>query len=328
MPSLFATALLPFVVLVGVYHVQHYVFRTPFVVHNNNGIIVISGASSGIGRDAAEVLAKQGYHVFAGVRRQADADSITQTNIATLHPLFLDVTDHDWCVEAITTVSEFRASSGLPFVALINNAGITHTQLVEYHDLSSARAIFETHIFGVIDLVQLSLPMIRKDKGRIIMIGSVSGFVAPPLTGITSASKFALEGLSDALRREVDELGVSVSIIQPGYVSTPIHAKQGLGQGSNRLHYAVGARPDVTPDEIIATYPHIYNDAAHNRRQEVEANGNEVAVTTTAIVHAVKDPYPLTRYLVAGAGGLPAFVISWLAWALPDKAEDFVVKNF
>jgi short-subunit dehydrogenase len=327
MAGLFVTALIPILILAVVYYLQHHLFRTPFVVHNS-GIIVISGASTGIGRDAAEVLAKQGYHVFAGVRKESDAQSITQSNIATLHPLFLDVTNHNSCVEAIKQVDEFSAAHGLPYVALVNNAGIGQSQMIEYHDLNAAKAIFDTNIFGVIDLVQLSLPQLRKSKGRIINIGSISGFVATPLSGVYASSKFALEGLTDALRREVSDFGVSVSVVEPGFVNTPIHAKQGLGTSSSPYQFSKGARTDVTTEEIVATYPHIYNEVAHTKRMEMEANGSEVSVTTAAIVHAVKERYPLTRYPVAGAGGFPASIISWMAWSLPDKAEDFVLGMF
>jgi NAD(P)-dependent dehydrogenase (short-subunit alcohol dehydrogenase family) len=142
------------------------------------GIVVISGASSGIGRHAAVHLAGNGYTVFAGVRKEADADSILNLQVKGLHPVLLDVTNHDSCVSALDTVKQFSRESGLPIVGLVNNAGVSRKFPAELHDLSDIRRLFDTNFFGMIDLTQIFIPVLRESKGRIVMISSLSGLVS------------------------------------------------------------------------------------------------------------------------------------------------------
>jgi NAD(P)-dependent dehydrogenase (short-subunit alcohol dehydrogenase family) len=307
------------------YVLINYLFQATFTVHSK-GVILITGASTGIGRHAAESLALKGFHVFAGVRKESDANSIKSAKIDTLHPLILDVTQHESVVSAIHEVARFVEESSLPLVAVINNAGVARMQTAEFHSLDDARDVFATNYFGVLDMVQQTLPMLRQSKGRILMISSVAGFVGAPLYGVYSGSKFALEGLSDVLRREVADMGISVSVIQPGYVKTAISGKQDMSTEVS-LYSKTGARDGFSAEEVGATYPHLYNERQRDKKKKDIDSGSSVDVTTEAIVHAVTDPHPRARYTVASGGGLPAWVISWVMWSLPDRVKDFVVMK-
>ena len=190
--------LLPFL-----YYVIQLSFRKEFVVHEK-GIVLISGASTGqlfhivlfflphdefviikfkylinccvgIGRHAAETLAQDGYKVYCGVRKEKDKESILSVNNPNLVPVIFDVTNHETNVEAIETIKSDMVSSKLPFVALVNNAGISRRMAAEFHDMNDIHKVFDTNVFGMMDLTQLSLPLLRESKGRIVMISSVNG---------------------------------------------------------------------------------------------------------------------------------------------------------
>lgn len=153
----------------------HYSLRKEYTVHTA-GAVLVSGASSGIGRDAAVRLAAAGYTVFAGVRKSSDAEKLLNSKVPNLLPVMLDVTDHASCAAAIRTVSQHVEDKRVPFVGLVNNAGISRRGIAEFHSLEDARAVFDTNVFGLIDLTQLALPLLRKSRGRIVMISSIAGF--------------------------------------------------------------------------------------------------------------------------------------------------------
>ena len=172
----------------------------------------------------------------------------------------------------------------LPFIALVNNAGIANSKLIEYFDTNEAKALFDTNFFGVIDLTQQVLPLLRSSKGRIIMISSVSGFVTPVLGGIYSASKFAMEALSDGLRRETLSLGISVSVIQPGFIKTDM-----LTDIRNQVTYEV----NVTDKQRL--YTSTLNEKKIDELIYMMAQGVPADVTSKAIEHAIFSPQPHTR---------------------------------
>jgi NAD(P)-dependent dehydrogenase (short-subunit alcohol dehydrogenase family) len=122
-------------------------------------------------------LADRGYRVYAGVRRDKDVGMITELGKSNLFPLLVDVSSHPSCVQAIEFLTQETQRLGLPFVALVNNAGVSRKLPVEFHELSDAKRVFDTNYFGVLDMVQLSLPLLRKSQGRIIMTSSITGFI-------------------------------------------------------------------------------------------------------------------------------------------------------
>lgn len=178
-------------------------------------LIVISGASTGIGAATARELAARGYHVLAGVRRDRDGDTIRGERI---EPVMLDITDEDH----VRALAARVAADRRPLRALINNAGIEINGPVEVLPLETWRRQFEVNLFGHIAVIQTLLPALRRSRGRVVTISSVGAEAVLPIYGAYAGSKAALEAASDALRREVSTQGVQVVIVQAGGVRTPM----------------------------------------------------------------------------------------------------------
>src|SRR5881275_206737 len=175
-------------------------------------IALVTGASSGIGQATAELLAAHGFTVF-GTSRTPVQDQRSYTWLP------MDVRSDDSVQAAVQSLLAQAGRIDL----LVNNAGYVQFGAIEESSIADAQAQLDTNLFGVIRLVQAVLPVMRQQgSGRIINISSLVGHVAPPHLGPYSTSKFALEGLSEALSEEVRPFGVSVSLVEPGYVNTPI----------------------------------------------------------------------------------------------------------
>jgi NAD(P)-dependent dehydrogenase (short-subunit alcohol dehydrogenase family) len=191
--------------------------------------VVITGASTGIGFAACQVLIQHGFHVFGSVRTPTDAERLTKQLGKGYTPLIFDVTDPDAVNEAAVTVK--RALEGQRLAGLVNNAGIAVAGPLAYLPLERFRLQLEVNLLGVHTVTQAFLPMLGIDPngkgkpGRIVNISSVSGRLAVPFLGAYAASKFGLEGYSDSLRRELMLFGINVILIEPGAIVTPIWDK-------------------------------------------------------------------------------------------------------
>ena len=186
--------------------------------------VLITGASTGIGEDAALHLDRLGFNVFAGVRKEKDADALRQKASDRLHPLIIDVKDSDSIAAAIAEIEKVVEGTGLD--GLINNAGIVVSGPLEFIPLDAAREQFEVNVIGQIAVTQACMPMLRKATGgRIINIGSIAAIVPKPFAGLYAASKAAMEALTDSLRMELAQWGIEVIIIEPGSIATPIWEK-------------------------------------------------------------------------------------------------------
>ena len=181
--------------------------------------ILITGASSGIGRACTEYLAHKGFKIYAGARKKDDIEALNELKNVT--GLKIEVTDDQTIKEAFNYIK--NENTGL--FAIINNAGITIAGPLM--DISTNDLInqFNVNLIGVHRITTTFFPLLLESKGRIIMISSNSGFFAAPFFGPYCSSKFALEGYSDALRRELLLYDVKVIIIQPGRIKTPIWDK-------------------------------------------------------------------------------------------------------
>ena len=179
--------------------------------------VLTTGASKGIGFDAARLLAQKGYRSLGTVRREADAVRLREAGI---EPVLMDVTDSGSISRAAGEVE--RLLTGTSLRALVNNAGVPAAGPIELADLDEARALFEVNFFGALAVTQAFLPLLRSSRGRVINLSSVSGRFTFPFAGIYAASKYALEAASDALRRELATAGVDVILIEPGSIQTPI----------------------------------------------------------------------------------------------------------
>ena len=192
--------------------------------------ILVTGASSGIGQHTAKILLAQGYDVLAGVRTKEDAERLKATFGSMIHPLIMDVTDQDSLLTSKEEALKIMGDDAL--VAIINNAGIVVSGAVLYVPIEAWQQQFEVNILGVIRTMQVFFSLLSKPKQdgdhhprRIINMSSVSGLFGSPFLGPYVASKFALEGLSDSLRRELYMYDVQVVLIEPGSIITPLWHK-------------------------------------------------------------------------------------------------------
>ncbi|MEM1037452.1 MAG: SDR family oxidoreductase [Pseudomonadota bacterium] len=190
--------------------------------------VVITGASTGIGRSAAEYLADKGWRVYAGVRKQADADDIAD-EARGLIPIILDVTKQDQVDAAAETIR--TALDGEKLAGLVNNAGIANMGPLALQPQKDFEAHFTVNTFGLLRATQAFLPLLGMDEtlqgdpGRIINITSVGGRLASPFLGAYTATKHAVESMTDSFRRELVIYGIDAIAIGPGAVKTPIWDK-------------------------------------------------------------------------------------------------------
>lgn len=284
----------------------------------SRGAVVISGASTGIGRACALRLAGRGFRVFAGVRRETDGASLCADGGPGIEPIALDVTELGPIVDAARKVEAALGGAGL--AGLVNNAGIAVAGMLEFLPLPDLRRQLEVNVTGLVAVTQAFLPLLRRQAGpggrggRVVNVGSSSGYLAAPLVGAYAASKFAVEGLSDALRMELRSQRIFVSIVQPGAIETPIWEK------SNR---DAEARLEALPDEAKRLYGPLIAAVRESLGKRTGAAIPADAVAAS-VEHALTARRPRTRYRV----GTDAKLQLALARLLPDRLRDAVVLRF
>jgi NAD(P)-dependent dehydrogenase (short-subunit alcohol dehydrogenase family) len=181
---------------------------------------LVTGASTGIGRATALRLDRSGWRVFAGVRREEDADSLRGEGSERLVPLMLDVTEPEQIAAAAERVGEVVGEAGLD--ALVDNAGIGVMGPLETLPIEDFRKQIEVNLIGQVAVAQAMLPAIRRARGRVVIVSSAGGRMALPFGGAYHAAKFGLEGVADSLRQELRPWGIEVIVIEPGSIDTPI----------------------------------------------------------------------------------------------------------
>jgi len=280
----------------------------------NTQLAVVTGASSGIGYATVRVLAARGFHVLAGVRSETDAQRLTGKNV---EGVILDITDPAH-VAAIAHRVENDAARR-PLAALVNNAGVALNAPIEILPIEEWRRHFEVNFFGHVAVTQALLPALVAGRGRVVNISSIGGRVAFPTYGAYAASKFALEAVSDVLRREVGRYGVYVIVIEPGTVNSAM-----WGKGLTNIQEVAAGFAAGASDAQKARYSDLL--AAMTKQAEANVrNGNGVdpARVATVIADAIQARRPRTRYLA----GRDAKLLARLAALLPDRAFDRVVAR-
>jgi len=252
--------------------------------------VLVTGASSGIGRATAQALAHRGWEVYAGTRSTAPEATT---------PIELDLT---------RDVSHLK---DLDLHALVNNAGIAVIGPLEYLPLHELRRQLEVNTIGQLAVIQACLPSLRRNRGRIVNVSSVSGRVALPLFGPYAASKFAFEALTDSLRREQRE--VTVSVIEPGTIATPIWER--TLREADALWQTMPPEAHERHGELVATLRAI--------AQEAPSSGLAPEHVVEAILHALSAQRPKARYVV----GRDARVQVALARTLPTRVFDKLVAR-
>src|SRR6185436_1445591 len=272
----------------------------------NQMAVVITGASTGIGAACALDCAGHGMTVFAGVRDPRAGEALAVKGGPLLIPIMLDVTEESSIRRSVEMVQRIVGEGGLG--GLINNAGIVIGSPLEVIPLSKLRKQLEINVIGQIAVTQAFLPLLRRGRGRIVNMGSIAGRGTIPLLGPYSASKYALEALTDALRMELQPWGIQVSIIEPGAIATPIWEKSAKEAESLEASSGEEART-------------LYGEAVMRIREAV-TQAAQRAIPPEAVVravqHALTSARPRTRYLVGTDAKLRAWMVKWL----PDRAQD------
>lgn len=272
---------------------------------HENELIVISGASTGMGAATAHELARRGYHVLAGVRRSADADAIREERV---EPVLLDITvpkQIEALVDRIAT-----DPLGRTLRVLVNNAGIAVNAPVETLPLDQWRRQFDVNLFGHIAMTQGLLPFLHDSTGRVVNISSVGGRIAMPTYGAYAGAKFALEAVSDALRRELAPYGLQVVVIEPGGVQT-----QMTGHGIERATKFVA---EMTPAHRRRYAPLM--QAIINQATAFTTSGVSARAAAVVIADAATTLKPRARYTI----GRDAAMMTRLTRILPDGVLDRV----
>ena len=271
--------------------------------------VVVTGASTGIGEASARHLAQLGFDVFAGVRRDEDAERARERG---LRPLRIDVTDLDSLEAARAEVADAVGERGL--AGLVNNAGVAVSGPLEFVPIEELRRQLDVNLVGQVAVTQRFIALLRTGRGRIVNISSIGGRVALPLAGPYAASKFALEAVSDSLRRELRPWGIGVSVIEPGGVKTPIWAKG--KQAANEMLRRM-------PPEAME----LYGELAARIRSEADKIETERGIppeeVAEQVAHALTANKPKTRYVV----GRDARMRAALARRLPDRAMDALIAR-
>jgi NAD(P)-dependent dehydrogenase (short-subunit alcohol dehydrogenase family) len=271
--------------------------------------VVITGASSGLGKAAAVRLAELGYRVFAGVRTESSSAELSRVppSRGELIPVILDVTDAASIAQAGRLVEYGCSDTGL--WAVVNNAGISISSPLECVPMDVLRAQLETNVVGSVAVSQRFLPLLRSSGGRIVNVSSALGIVAPPYLGAYAAAQFAKEGLSDALRRELRPLGVSVSVVQPGAVLTPIWGK--MRRSAEEI---LGS----APAEVVETYGERFIESLDRSEGLAQMSKTTTADYVGAVAAALAASHPKTRYRV----GLDSWASAVARRIVPDRMMD------
>lgn len=247
--------------------------------------VVVTGCSTGIGKTCALTLAREGYRVFAGVRRTEDGDALAAEAGLALTPLMLDVTA---AADIARAAEEVRAAIGENgrLAGLVNNAGIAVYGPLELLPIDALRRQFEINVIGHVAVTQAFVPLLRRDRGRVVMIGSSSGFLTPPFLGPYASSKCALESITDAFRRELAPWGIEVSLMQPGAVITPLWDKS-IGDGD--------AWFDALPDAARNLYARGYG-AMRQLFKDKSGKGITAEKLAERVLHALTAKNPRSHY--------------------------------
>jgi NAD(P)-dependent dehydrogenase (short-subunit alcohol dehydrogenase family) len=265
-----------------------------------SGTVLVTGASTGIGEATALHLQELGFDAVGAVRKDSDAERLGSQGLRTVK---LDVTD-------VASIAAARAELGDgPLAGLVNNAGIAVAAPLEFLPLDQLRRQLEVNVVGQVAVTQQFLPALRAARGRIVNVSSIGGRVALPLLSAYNASKFALEAISDSLRRELHPHGVDVILIEPGGVKTPIWGK------GNEI-------ADEIQKDLPAEAEGLYGPMVAALRKETvkiaSDRGIEPREVAEVIGRALTAKRPRTRYLV----GTDAKVRATVAKVMPDRMMD------
>lgn len=274
-----------------------------------NKNVLITGCSSGIGECVAIGLATRGYRVFATARKKEDVERLNQLGLTNLHSLRLDLDDS---MSINNAVKEVLNRTDGELYALFNNGAYGQTGAIEDLSRDAFRAQFETNLFGWIELTNRILPVMRRQGyGRIIQNSSILGFISLPFRGPYNASKFALEGVSDALRLELAGSGIYVSLIEPG----PVESRFRANAISHFSRFVDGEKS-------------VHRLTYQRMLERLTKQGVAVPFTVPPeavlkrVIHALESRSPRPRYYVT----LPTYALGYLKRVVSTRMLDRILK--
>lgn len=270
-----------------------------------NGSVLVTGASSGVGKATALMLLQYGYRVFATVRKEADAETLREAAPEGLQTVIMDVTNAKQIQAAVETVGNVVGNLGL--AGLVNNAAVMVEGPLEFVSIDDLRRQFEVNVFGQIAVTQAFLPLIRKATGRIINIGSLTGRVSIPFFSPLSASKYALDSFTDALRMELYPWNIEVILIEPGTIATP---------AVDKMEQAAAETLEKMSPKAKAYYGDTFRSFVDKMTEE-SRKGLPAEGVAEAILEALEAERPKTRYPI---GKEKAILV--LEKFLPDRLFD------
>ena len=273
--------------------------------------VVITGASTGIGHACALEMDRRGFRVFAGVRSEDAVRELTSKASSRLTPVMLDITETNAIAAAAKMVGDAVGDAGI--AGLVNNAGIVVPGPLEAVPIEALRRQFEVNVIGHVAVTQAFLPLLRKARGRVVNISSISGGLAAPWVGAYAASKFAMEAINDVFRQELRRWGIHVASVAPGVIDTPIW---------NKWMAADEQLGNQISPEVLSLY-----DAELAATRAFAAycihSVSSVERVVRAVVHALTAKRPKTHYF-----------LGWEVWGcfkclkmLPDRVHDWIVRK-
>jgi NAD(P)-dependent dehydrogenase (short-subunit alcohol dehydrogenase family) len=267
--------------------------------------VLVTGASSGIGRATALRLDRSDWKVFAGVRREEDAEALRGDASERLAPVLLDVTEPEQIGAAAERIRQ-ESDGGLD--GLVNNAGVAVPAPLETVPLEDLRHQLEVNLIAYVAVTQAMLEEIRRAEGRVVFLSSIGGRVAFPFGGPYHASKFATEAIGDVFRQELRPWGLRVSLVEPGSIDTPIWER---GQRKGEEIEAKAPRTSLLYGAALERFRKVIEDTAER--------GIAPEKVAAAVAHALESPRPKSRYLVGLDAKLQARLKPFIPTALFDR---------
>lgn len=273
--------------------------------------VVVTGAASGIGEATVQRLHRAGHRVVALVRRIETATHLEALGAERCLVRQIDVSAADDVARGGARIDVLCGAEGL--AGLVNCAGVSTMGPVETVAISELRRALEVNTIGAIAMAQACLPALRRGRGRIVNVGSIGGRVATPLLGVYGASKFALDGITTAMRHELRPAGIAVSLVEPGVIDTPM---------TTRGAALFDACRAALPPDVAAYYgPQLDRGVKNYRRATARPTAPDRVAK--AIEHALFAPRPRLRYPV----GPDARIVGFLHWLLPERVFEWIVRT-
>lgn len=290
--------------------------------HETSGVVLISGCSTGTGKDLVLFLASRGFHVVAGVRKQVDADKLVEDaggDAEFVHTTFLDVTKQEDCVAAVEFTEKVMSETQTHFLGIVLNAGVSPELCpAEFCEIDVVKHTMNTNFVGSVQLTQAALPLLRKARGRIVAMSSIVGSYHFAAASPYTATKHAIDAYFGCLRIELYHTNVSVSILKPGAIKTKIWS--GMHKGGT---------VDPSIYEQVPEYFNVLSILSEYKLGPLVEYFAEEARQSTTIdaFHALTSQYPAASYYTSGLGRFPCRLLVFMFWVLPDRLWDLFVNR-